>query len=271
MIATQADVLVDYDRLSNVVHNFHGVIPSTISKWDLDAAARKLGLWHRGVVIFRAEHELNVLMDYCVYNMPVAGLSAAARYMRRNPPAAGSDEELALQAMAGARHAVLSISSIVPGVGVECRDLLRDSSVFMVNRNLSRTARKGRLFASRLLSLPGFEMSTGADLPVFSDALDAIEEALRALGPSLGADAESVDDPRIAPQVSTCIIRACLRSGAADWIRMDQSGADPATALPSFPDCVPDADVGGPHARNRPCPCGSGMKYKHCCGELKRW
>jgi preprotein translocase subunit SecA len=21
--------------------------------------------------------------------------------------------------------------------------------------------------------------------------------------------------------------------------------------------------------RNRPCPCGSGLKFKHCCGKLK--
>jgi uncharacterized protein YecA (UPF0149 family) len=29
----------------------------------------------------------------------------------------------------------------------------------------------------------------------------------------------------------------------------------------------PDFKVGGKVGRNRPCPCGSGKKYKRCCGK----
>jgi len=29
---------------------------------------------------------------------------------------------------------------------------------------------------------------------------------------------------------------------------------------------LPDFKVGGKVGRNRPCPCGSGKKYKRCCG-----
>ena len=40
--------------------------------------------------------------------------------------------------------------------------------------------------------------------------------------------------------------------------------AEPAGNAPSSPTAKPSAKV----ARNAPCPCGSGKKYKHCCGKI---
>jgi hypothetical protein len=188
--------------------------------------------------------------------------------MRHHPPLAGSDEELVLNAMSNARHALLSVSKLVPGVGLECYDLLRRKDLFMVNRGFSRTGQKGAVLASRLLSLPDFEMSTGADLPVFRESLDAVAKVLGDLGRRLGAGFDNVDDPRIAFELSTGIIRACLRNHAAEWVRYESNVEN--TPMQEFP-FFETIDCGGPTSRNRPCPCGSGLKYKRCCGQLKRW
>jgi uncharacterized protein len=49
------------------------------------------------------------------------------------------------------------------------------------------------------------------------------------------------------------------RALAAEWIALGRPGAAP-VAVPAAA-----AKAGGP-GRNDPCPCGSGKKYKHCCG-----
>lgn len=49
------------------------------------------------------------------------------------------------------------------------------------------------------------------------------------------------------------------RQMAAEWIALGRSGAAPVEVSPA------SVGRGGP-GRNAPCPCGSGKKYKHCCG-----
>jgi hypothetical protein len=44
-----------------------------------------------------------------------------------------------------------------------------------------------------------------------------------------------------------------------DRLHLDDDGSDARTSRPTS---VPRRHVG----RNQPCPCGSGRKYKHCCG-----
>jgi hypothetical protein len=289
VIATEADVLVLYDKLGTIVRHYQSVLLKHVSAEAMHTAARRLGLLRQGVFVYSAESEMAVHADYCIYNMPVNGLNLAGRYLRDHPPVPGSDEETVLRAMAGARYALLSVSKLAPGVGVECYDLLRGQDIFMANRGFSLTGQKGAVLASRLLSLPGFDMSTGADLPVFAETMDAISEVLNEAQRRLGAGPDNVDDPSIAPELSTGIIRACLRCGASEYMRYDDSRAIEARAargepvLPSGSETPPIPDdlipeyagvsqgYGGPTSRNRPCPCGSGLKYKRCCGSLKHY
>jgi len=68
------------------------------------------------------------------------------------------------------------------------------------------------------------------------------------------------------------------RSGGAAAVRFDATGADApgvevgldAAGLQRLRDAVRAALAGGAAAqepaRNDPCPCGSGAKYKRCCG-----
>ena len=273
MVRTESDVLTQYDRFSKVMNHFQAVIPEWVDKGMLEAGARRLGLWHDGMLAFQAEAELTALLDYCLYNLPKEGLNLATRYMRRNPPAPGSDEEIVLKAMANARHALLRVSKAVPGVGVECRDLLRDTGLFIPNRGLSISCGKGAMLATRLLAMPDFDISTGAALPVFRETLEGIERVLINLAPRLAACQNDMDDPSIASELATGIIRACLRSGSAEYICTVDDLIPRTLSAPVYvyDDMLDGLGFGGPASRNRACPCGSGMKYKRCCGALKRW
>ncbi|MGD0093729.1 MAG: SEC-C metal-binding domain-containing protein [Planctomycetota bacterium] len=273
MVRTDSDVLTQYDTFKEIADGFLSGILEWVDEGMLEAGARRLGLWHDGRVAYQVEAEMAALLDYCVYHLPKEGLNLAARYLRRHPPLPGSDEEIVLKAMAHARYAVLKVNKPEPGVGVECCDVLRGTDLFIPNRAMSTTAQKGTLLASTLLALPDFDICTGAALPVFREAADDITRVLINLAPRMPACQDHLDDPSVAHELATGIIRACLCSGAAEYVRHIAPPIPETLRAPvyTYDDLLDGLGFGGPASRNRPCPCGSGMKYKRCCGALKRW
>jgi hypothetical protein len=72
--------------------------------------------------------------------------------------------------------------------------------------------------------------------------------------------------PQERSNVTAMIIRNCLRGKAAAQMRYaDENGSHigGSLAAPAPPRLLRAAAVPG---RNDPCPCGSGKKYKKCCG-----
>ena len=63
-------------------------------------------------------------------------------------------------------------------------------------------------------------------------------------------------------EIEVMAIRACLRAHAEAWDEAEEDGLPFEDALPFDETLAPRAPVG----RNDPCPCGSGKKYKKCCG-----
>ena len=61
---------------------------------------------------------------------------------------------------------------------------------------------------------------------------------------------------------STIVIRACIASGASQQIAYGEPGQE--KDLHPAPVVRESRKVG----RNDPCPCGSGKKYKNCCGRV---
>lgn len=53
-----------------------------------------------------------------------------------------------------------------------------------------------------------------------------------------------------------------------EWIKeaVIAAEAQQATAAPTARPSAPGQVTGSSPARNQPCPCGSGRKYKKCCG-----
>jgi preprotein translocase subunit SecA len=78
--------------------------------------------------------------------------------------------------------------------------------------------------------------------------------------------------PEEASELSSTVIRSCLGQGVAEHIQYRTPGAPaggagaPATHSRPAP-MRPAPAAPAPHiGRNDPCPCGSGKKFKHCCG-----
>ncbi len=135
----------------------------------------------------------------------------------------------------------------------------------LANHGFGMTAEVGMVIACRLISMPGFEMSTGADLAVDPETFLILSEFLNQAARRFDVNDQDVDKTARMEVISMCIIRACLDSGCAGQIaRLHLPGEGPLEK--SLPRALPMEGV----SRKRACPCGSGKKYKRCCGELVR-
>ena len=238
--------------MNNVLMEYH-------SRQTMVRAAKRLGLWHDGTIVFGTEHEMSVLADFIIYEGYEDGVNAVERYASEHPPAAGTDENTVLQAMRQAYYGLLLVEDVLPGVGVRVCDLLRDRRFLLADIGLSQTATEEGILATHVLPFDEFSMTSGAALPLDSDTLATIRDEvfprdrearlLETWEPTREEEAE----------MAAAIIRLCLEAGASSFITDLDLGKPAASSHP------PASGVSRP-GRNDPCPCGSGKKYKKCCG-----
>jgi hypothetical protein len=239
--------------------------------------AKKLGmLGRKNTLVLDGEEEFAVLTDFSIHSVLDRGKNIAERLLESPPDDFTPGETGLLSLFAQSRYTLFGIEDVEPGVGVHAVDILSESDhVFIADLGFSETGDMGALFAGRLIPLGGFFATGGAVLPVRLDLIpriiDIVAEAVSA------AKAEKFSDlPRKhEAEYSGAIIRLLLKSGASSDIAYagsdleaddffvghagDGYGFDEGSTDPLGP---PKTKIG----RNEPCPCGSGLKYKRCCG-----
>ena len=181
-----------------------------------------------------------------------------AKYLEKSPPPADSDEMIALRAMTEAYYSLFQITEVERGVGVTVQDLLRDETGFIVDIGFGNTAQRHLILASRIIPIEGFLTTGGAALPVDPAAGRRIFDELRRMKQT----PETFDFKRISSlqeaELAALVIRICLSSGMSSHVAYAEPGGQ--TRSPTGP-----AEAPRP-GRNDPCPCGSGKKFKKCCG-----
>jgi hypothetical protein len=259
-MTVHAHVLPIYQRFRQVNLRVNHKLVETLSKDVLNEGARRLGILQRDVIVFGSEDEAPVLMDYCICNVYRNGMNAVQHYLTASPPRAGSDEMILLQAMQQAYYSLFRVNAQEPGVGVAIQDALRGDSAFLADIGFSHSMPKGQIFASRLIPLEDFVMTGGAGLPVNQSAMSRI---VKELEHSFGSttDLGHLSDTQEA-DLAAMVIRTLLRSGASEQIQYQTPGEAASQS----------ERLGGGREfvranRNDPCPCGSGRKYKSCCGK----
>jgi uncharacterized protein YchJ len=201
------------------------------------ASAKALGMLHQGVMVFDSEGQTAVLMDHILYADPESRCHYLEAYRRAQPQGVSEEQEVILAAMAEARYVVLRCEQTIPKTGAKVHDLLRGQSFLLLDQMLSRTAYPDALFATHVVSIDGAHLATGAGIHIADRTMG---EAVNAALPPGG---RSFDEQNTDGKYTTRIIRALLRHAS------------------------PTRNDGGPPvSRNAPCPCGSGKKYKRCCG-----
>jgi hypothetical protein len=268
-MTTNAELAARYQHWREVLIRVNSSLVKTLEKGVMDEGGDKLGIRHKGVLVFDREEEMPILMDYCVHDIRRDGLNAVERMLKESPPPEDSEEMTALQALRKARFILFVAESLEPGVGVHGRDVLRDEPVFLIDLSFSQHGAPGMILPARVIDLDGLTMTTGAPLP--ATLLPPTEsnqyvQRVRAVMGDVDFHQLSSED---ASTLATEFIRSTLRTGAARDVDTSQSWRG--GRLGPRPGAVfePQALAQRRHVgRNDPCPCGSGKKFKHCC--LKR-
>jgi hypothetical protein len=260
-MSQHTELLARYKHLRQVGLRLNHRLVKTLSKSVLDEGGKKLGTLKKNVLVLDTEDEIVVLMDYCIHDVRRQGVNAVERYLAESPPAPDSEEMVLLQAMRQARYSLFAVEAAEPGVGVHVRDLLRDEPLFLVDVGFSRTATPGLVLAARVMAPEGISQTTGAALPFGVLPAANRAEFLGGLATTFKLPDLRHLSPEGAGELAAAVIRTCLQSGAAEHIQYHEP------RLSGGRGRVPAAPPAARHVgRNDPCPCGSGKKYKHCCG-----
>jgi hypothetical protein len=257
-MTTQAHLLPFYKRIRQVGLRLNKKLVSSLSTEIMREGGRRLGILRNDTFVFGSEDESSILMDYCIYNCYQDGQNAVQRYLAASPPV-DSDEMLLLRAKQNAYYTLMKVIDVEPGVGLTILDTLRGDTGFLMDVGLGTSSRVDDAFAGRLVPIEGFLMTTGAAVPMTRDALLRMRARFERLDPA-------TDCSRMTPEqeavFAAMTIRSCLEAGALSQVMYAGPGEGPALV----------SAARGPSQRlranrNDPCPCGSGRKYKTCCGK----
>lgn len=260
-MAEHAGLLTRYQPLRKVGLELNNKLVKRLAPNAFDEGARALGVVKDPkTLILDTEDEMAVVMDYCLHDVRQDGMNTIDRFLAESPPPADSDEMLMLKAKQQARYSLIEVTAVEPGVGVHGQDLLRDEPRFIVDIGFSRSALPGMVLAARLMIVDGICMTTGAALPVPQLTQPDRDRLARLLATVMEDGSPRNVAPEVASAVTGKIIRGLLKRGAAQHIEYRTPGGRANRQLAPAP--ARARHVG----RNDPCPCGSGRKFKHCCG-----
>lgn len=262
-----AALLSRYKHLRQLGLDLNNRLVATLSKDVLHEGGRRLGILRKNVLVFDSMDQTSVLMDYCIHDVRRGGKNAIERFLEESPPPADSAELMLLQALRDARYALLLVEEREQGVGARVHDMLRDETLFLHDIGFGSSCVPGMLLASRIMCVDDMWMTTGAALPFGMSPAGASVKApmiahVRDIMPPENWSAEQ------AALMSATIIRECLQRGAADHI-VYRDAEENSRSVPT-----PQRLAGSTAPKRRVgtgnmCRCGSGRKFKHCCGKRR--
>ena len=234
----------------------NGALLNYISKKTLDVCGKKLGVLQNKTFVLDDMDQMGVVMDYCIYDYWEDGFNTVAPYRADSQLDPDSEEYKVVNAMSESFYTLVQVEDVLPGVGARVNDVMGNRQFLLVDLGLGRTAAKGMVIATRLLPFEDFVTTSGAVLPVDRETLEEIFNY--AFEHYDTEDGEYIEvDIRQRADLTAAIIRICLEANASDYIQYED-----AENIPVISPIHRETHIG----RNEPCPCGSGKKYKRCCG-----
>jgi hypothetical protein len=255
--AQHDEIITRYKRLRATMTQLSERASKSMDESTLDTGGKRLGLRYGKALLVKSEHDVAVLMDYCLFDVRKNGRNVVDVFRRKSPSLTGTDESLCLQAMEQAIYSVFIVERVERGVGLLIRDVLSEELYFLVDIGLSQSADERTAFASRLLPFDEFVMTSGAALPVGYVDENMYAKIKYAVAHDMPADNEGRRDP-------ASLIRSLLQSNRGANVRTEDvsPSSSPRLKFESLPSA---RDVPTRVGRNDPCTCGSGRKFKQCC------
>ncbi|HSU67694.1 MAG TPA: SEC-C metal-binding domain-containing protein [Tepidisphaeraceae bacterium] len=268
-MASHAGLVDRYKGLRAKSRELSNRLAEAVPKDAFEEVVKRLQMARGREVILETYDELAVLMDCAIFDIRRNGENLVQRFLRERPPAEGTDERMILEGMCSARHSIFRVLRVERGSGVLLLDGFRQDHVFVWDVGFSQTARRGAILACRIYSVGEVTMTTGAGLPIDREWVDDLGPPLKRYENPVTGDLD-ISDPQTASDVAIVITRECIKAGASARIAYADVGeanqrSAPASIDPADQPTRPIVS-GLKIGRNDPCPCGSGKKYKKCCG-----
>jgi len=215
-----------------------------------------------GRVVMPLDDQMVIQLEWAFHDVMLDGQTILTR-VAANPPELTPKALRALRNRPQARYSVFRLNNLAPELGVEFEDLIFGGKFAVLDLPTAENRKPGDLMATRIYWTGEYWTHSSGRLFVRPGLLPLIRKRVDEIaGQSRYDDLAS----KVRSQVTTEIIRAC----AEDMANQDPREVDWGV-LDKFKQQTPFGSTQPPPGktrvgRNDRCPCGSGLKYKHCCG-----
>lgn len=240
----RASLLARYEPLQAAYDDLYERLLEALPRAQLLAAANQLRLL-RGMEIVADEYDEEVLDDYALHLELAEEETFLTRMLTQGFVEPDTRDERLLRAMTQARFSFYEITKVASGLGFEVHDLLRDCRTCVVIGEAPETLQPGHVFMGRLLDVDGIRMLGSAGLPVPKEMAVSLAKTVR-------------EDEELAP----------IGPDAREPMWLSQALLELFMKLKKEADTRQEPARSEKIGRNDPCRCGSGRKYKKCCGAL---
>jgi hypothetical protein len=266
----------------------------------LQTAFAAIGLQNRHVMPL--DDQMIVLSEWAIHDVMLDGQTILMR-VAANPPKVSDKALRALPNRLQARYSVYRLNNLVPELGVEFEDMVFGGKFAVLDLPTAENRKPGDLMATRIFWTGEYWTHSSGRFFPRPELVPVVCQRVRGL---VGESSYQDLSAAIRSQVTTAIIRTCAEDlpdqdlRDLDWGVLNKykkqtpfgstrpqhppaGGRDIVSRMNAFDDRlrftgnqppggpddqVPPANPSGKTrvGRNDRCPCGSGKKYKHCCG-----
>ena len=135
----------------------------------VNAAGKRLDVMKGKQMFIETEHEMNMVMDYGLFQYRKDGKNVVERYYHSKKKLYSGNKLTALSALKDARFSFLKIIKSIEENALLVQDHLTDETLLMIDKGLYQVAKSNKNYAvlTHYLRIPaGFIMTTGASTPV---------------------------------------------------------------------------------------------------------
>ena len=246
-----------YDHLRAVCRELNNEIMLTTDKYAPRRAAEMLGMLQGETIVADLDVASALIPEFVSHGLFSGGENAVQRF-RRTHPQTDPERRMLLDAKS---QAIFTLAGVVETYPAEhalvVEDLfLNNQRMLLADRSLSANASPGNVLCLRMYQVDKFWMNTGLGLSLgvntrYPPLLDYIA-------------ASDLKNMRTDPD-SQDLIHGWYAAMVIKTVLSRHFGGT------EFADDMPEENNDPPLEserieRNAPCPCGSGKKYKKCCG-----
>jgi len=240
-----ADHLQRYDHLRDTYLKLGLRIAKSATKDEVMATGKRLGFVRGGQLIFADEADTNWFTDALLF-LTWRGGSPLVEIARDSWTGLDTDETQVLNAMADGRWGIHEVLRCLPKVGIYTRNCWTGAEDFVYARIAGSTRAVGDLLLFRSITCQGITQASAGVMSLPPGHLEALRNAQ-----NQGTMPDNATLALGCPATDNLLTAEIILSQTEK--NADLTAPQPAVRTPHI-------------GRNEPCPCGSGQKYKRCCG-----